>query len=446
MSTKTRTTTSLKSLEKKAKLLDIKTDVHTVIFTSPTPEALCASIILCRAIRRTGGRFHLSFCPPLLDISTLIGLREAYSQSSILFVGVDIQGKKRIKKGAGYPLFIGCTWESGQVTDLALGSSDLTCASAYILAQAQMETSDYELQMASTGILLQSEYKEPPIKANMEIVNRALNAGLVEKRSGYRLYGSTSLPLEEVFLYSTHPYLKGISGSRKGCDALLNDAEIPIPSFGEPISYLTSENIQNLNQRLIERVDAGIVTNHLLAGDFLLVKEDTASPLHTLSSIERLHAMAWARGELGSMASVLLGDRGSSLITLVDRYMTHQKEVLNSLQHIETSVSQSDPLPDNITLPGSNSSVLTDVGRICLESHLTDTATEVIVVNDDDATEIVWSISGISMNQALRRILAHDVNVPPTATSKRSLRFPRLEASTSQELVSILTTTGGKTH
>ena len=146
------------------------------------------------------------------------------------------------------------------------------------------------------------------------------------------------------------------------------------------------------------------------------------------------------------MASVLLGDRGSSLITLVDRYMTHQKEVLNSLQHIETSVSQSDPLPDNITLPGSNSSVLTDVGRICLESHLADTATEVIVVNDDDATEIVWSISGISMNQALRRILAHDVNVQPTATSKRSLRFPRLEASTSQELVSILTTTGGKTH
>ncbi|TFG33397.1 hypothetical protein EU528_00170 [Candidatus Thorarchaeota archaeon] len=396
---------SLKTLEKACTSSNFQIGNQNVLLTSPSPEAAIASAIISHAISRTGALFHISFSQPVVPIETINALKEKFESSSIILVGIDALGKQRIKKGKGYPLFIGGTSELEQVNSLTLGTDSTVTAAGYVFAQSLIDLNDYNLQFAAAGALLNSGMNESQKGANKDIIDLAQNKGLIEERKGFKLFGVTMLPLDEALLYSTHPYLATISGDQKVCDAILNEAEIPIPKLRTPLGNLSTAEAQRLTSVLITRLDT-TVFSRLMGPDNILTLERETSPIRIVSGIETMAKTAWAQNEPGALIGVLLGDRGRALRSLIDSQMEYHKAVIATVQRLESNLQgDSTTTTTTVKLTGCKSEILPEVGRIALESGIVDTIRPLALDNDEVFT-IVWPSSELNYKMVHRDFLS----------------------------------------
>jgi len=415
---KTKKLPSLKALEKVCTNINFQISDQNILVTSPYPDAAIASTIISQTISRLKSLFHISVQQPVMTIDTINTLREKYSSSAIIIVGIDILGKKKIKKGKGYPLIIGGASESEQIDSFKLGTDSTVAAAGYVFAKSLKDTSDYNLQLAAAGSLLYNGINDSKRGANKEIIELAKNNGLIEERKGFKLFGVTMLPLDEALLYSTHPYLTTISGNQKVCDAILNEADIPIQKLRTPLGDLNSSEAQRLTSVLITRLDPSTIPQ-LLGTDYIITRERDTSPIKFVSGIETIGATAWTRNELGALISVLLGDRGRALRALIDSHMNHHKDVISTIHRLESNLKgDSTTTTTIVTLTGSKAEILPDVGRIALESGIVDSVRPVALDNGEVYT-IVWPSSKLNTKMVLQEILSIDTNV--IATSPKSI-------------------------
>jgi len=401
---------SLKALEKVCKNINFQIRDQNILVTSPYPEAAIASTIISQTISRLKSLFHISFQPPVMTIDSINALREKYRSSAIIIVGIDILGKKKIKKGKGYPLIIGGVSESEQVNSFMLGTDSTVTAAGYVFAKSLKDTNDYNLQLAAAGSLLHGGMNESKKGANKDIIELAKNNGLIEERKGFKLFGVTMLPLDEALLYSTHPYLATISGNQKVCDEILSEAEIPIQKLRTPLSNLNSSEAQRLTSVLITRLDPSTIPQ-LLGTDYIITRERDISPIRFVSGIETIGATAWARNELGALISVLIGDRGRALRTLIDSHMNHHKDVISTIHHLESNLQgDSTTTTTTVKLTGYKTEILPDVGRIALESGIVDSVRPVALDNGEVDT-IVWPSSKLNIKMVLQEFLSTDTKI-----------------------------------
>ena len=99
MSRKKRTPSSLRSLRKQC--AEISSDVFEQVFLVSSPHMIStlATAILCRAIAKLEGTFHVSFEQPIIGLETLNELRARHESSSVFVIGIDTVGKKKLRKG-----------------------------------------------------------------------------------------------------------------------------------------------------------------------------------------------------------------------------------------------------------------------------------------------------------------------------------------------------------
>lgn len=282
-------------------------------------------------------------------------------------------------------------------------------------------------------------------KANKEIVEQAKERKLIEERKGIRLFGFGFLPLDELFLYNTKPFIQGISGDQKACDELLNEAEIPITKLRSPMSTLSRKEAQHLTQhltsKLLDKIEPGIIS-HILGTDFILTQETETSPLRYLSGLEAIAETAWARQELGASMSVWIGDRGRSLRNLIDTYLSHHKDVISTIMRLETKLKgKSTETSTSIEIAGVQSEILTDVGRIALESGIVNQKRPLLISNDNSSVAI-WAAEKIDMNKVL--LLARKKSLNPILTSPKSLMFKELSAESRDDILSLISPKTGK--
>jgi len=403
-------TPSLKTLEKVCNSINFQISGQNILLTSPYPEAVIASTIISQAISRTKSLFHISFSQPVVTVDTINMLRERFESASIIVIGVDILGKKRIKKGKDYPLIIGGTSELEQVDSLTLGTDSTLTAAGYVFAKSLIDLNDYNLQFAAAGTLLNSDMNESKNGANKEIIDLAQNSGLIEERKGFRLFGVTMLPLDEALLYSTHPYLATISGNQRVCDEILNEAEIPIQKLRTPLSNLSTVEAQRLTSVLITRLDPNIIPK-LLGTDYILTLERETSPIRFVSGIETMGITAWTQNEPGSIISVLLGDRGGALRALIESHMNHHKDVIAAVQRLESNLhGDSTTTTTTVKLVGTKTEILPDVGRIALESGIVD-AVRPLALDNGEAFAIVWPSSKLNSKMVHHEFLSTDTAI-----------------------------------
>ncbi|MFW9961986.1 MAG: hypothetical protein ACFFCX_00285 [Candidatus Sifarchaeia archaeon] len=436
MSKDTRKSVSLKSLKKKCAEITFKDSKQVVLVSSPYTSSTLATAILCRAIMKSGRAFHVTFEPPIISSEKVEELRNKHESVSIIFVGIDIMGKKKIRKGKIYPTFIGGTSESEQIESLTIGTNYTVPVSAYVFAEEYLTTRDYELQLAAGATLLLTTPAQTSAKANKEIVGQAKERKLIEERKGIRLFGFGFLPLDELFLYSTRPFIKGISGNQKACDMLLNESEIPITKLRSSMSKLNNAEAQHLTQhltsKLLDEIGPNIIPQ-ILGTDYILTQETETSPIRYLSGLDAIAETAWARQELGASMSVWIGDRGRALRSVIDTYLSHHKDVISTIQRLETKMKgASTETSTSLEIVGVRSELLTDVGRVALQSDILDKKRP-LLINNEDSTLIIWSIERIDMNKALS--LLQKKNLNPVPTSKKSLMFKRLSVESREDVL-----------
>jgi hypothetical protein len=428
---------TLKSLEKECSSIPFNSSNAALLMTSPRPESTLASAILARALIRSNRKFHITFVQPVMSVDALNETRSNYDSFDVFIIGATITGLRQIRKGKGYPVFIGGQLESEKKGPILLGTSSTVASAAYALAKAQMDSDAYDLQLAAAGALIQDRTNVPKKGANKDIIELAESKKLIDERKGFRLFGVGMLPLNEALLHSTHPYLHTVSGNQKVCDEILRAAEIPIPKLRSPLSELNTSETQSLTAQLITRLDPETVTT-LLGTDFILTHERGTSPVRYVSGIEIIANTAWSRNELGMSMSVWLGDRGRALRVLIDNQMAHHKEVLSAFQKFLTGLkTESTSSVTLVKIPGAKIEILSDVGRIALSSKMAG-SDRLVVFDNNESYTIVWANSRLKLNDVLRNLIQK--NITPSNTTQQSITItgsPDMKESGLQRVISL---------
>ena len=405
---------------------------------------MIATALLCRGIMKSGGKFHVSYEHPVASLDRVIELRSLYESANLIFVGIDTLGKKRIRKGKSYPVFLGGTSESEQLESLTCGTTDTVSAAGYVFSEQLLSVNDYDLQIASGAILLSTEPAKLTQKVNDEIVKKAREKKLIEERKGVRLFGFGFLPLDELFLYNTRPFIPGLSGNEKACDSLLNEAEIPVTKLHGPMSELSNKEAQSLTQhltsRLLDEFGPSIIAQ-IMGTDYILLLEAENSPLRYLSGLEAIAETSWARQEQGAAMSIWIGDRGRALRSVIDIYLSHHKDVISTIERLQTKLKgTSTETSTSIEVAGVQSEILTDVGRVTLQSDIANQERP-LLINSDKSTVAIWTDENIDTKAVLQTL--QNKGLDPVLTSPRSLLFKRL----SKELrTDVLETLGSVTE
>ena len=439
MSKKTSSSPSLRTLKRQCDEISFNSGEQVLLATAPDPESTLATALLCRAIMKSGGTFHVSFEQPIMNLDSINAIRTEHESPIIVLVGIETVGRKKLRKGKSYPIFVGGTSESEQVASLTLGNTHTVSATAYILAREHLTVGDYELQMAAVAALIYDKsHKSPkkPSTANMALVKRAIDENLLEERGGIRLFGFSFLPLDEVLLFSTRPYIQGISGNQKMSDAFLNEADVPITKLRTPMSSLSNSEIQHfiqhLTSRLLETVGPSIIP-HTFGTDYILTQENESSPLRYLSGIEAIAETVWARQELGAAMSIWIGDRGRALRTAIDTYLSHCKDVISTVQRLETKMKgTSSEASTSIEVTGVRDDLLTDVGRVVLQSEIVNSERPLAISNEESSV-IIWSYKNVNVNQIIHVLEKQKLSLMTTST--QSFKFGEMTPELKMEIL-----------
>ena len=430
----------LKSIRKQCEQITIEKNQKILIVSSPSPESIISSVILCRALLKLGSTFHITFSQPVIEVSTLNIIQKTYSATTTFIIGVDVLGKKNIRKEKNYPIFIGGTHQSKQANIISFEKKISIPIIGYVLAEQKLETDSKELQLAAIGILLQNHPKNIKDKIAKAIVSLAQKDALIEERKGFKLFGTTSHPLMEILAYSIYPYLSNISGKPETCEKILDDAEIPFSKRRIPINALSTEEIQSLTKQLIPRLNQSTIPQ-VLGQDFILTHERENSPIQTISSIHALARYSWSQWKIGAMFSIWMGDHSRILRKLIDSYLAHSKNVIASFNDLESRIKQGDIEPESTEsvsiykIPTASNMILSDLGRITFDENLVHKNHFLILVADS-SIELVWDSQEIALTKMIIELKSLGLN--PISTSSKSIRIDSLSQESQQILLETL--------
>jgi hypothetical protein len=445
MSKKARRSSSFKSLEKQSEQVTFRKDERILIVSSPHPRATLSAALLSTAILRSNRPFHITFVHPHLDIEEINNIRKTHPNSAVIVVGIEVFGKRRLKKGTSYPVFVGGMLHSERNESPEIGAASDVAAAAFVLAKEKFKINDRALQLAAAGTLICSTSSMPIKGASRKVVSLAEKGGLLKERKGFKLFGSNFLPVISTLLYSTFPYLKGISGVQERCEHILEEANIPISKRRSPITALDTKEAQRLTSQLIPNLDSTAIPG-VLGQDFVFPTESEESPLRFLSGVKALSQSAWSRWDLGASVTVWMGDRARTLRSFIDSHMAHTRDVIAGMQNLASSLdkttSEGSDLDAVVTIPlvGAPESVLPDVARIALQSYLVN-RDGFVMLTTEACTEVAWDARKSSLHQVTKAM--NSLGLVSVPTSASSLKLETTSPSEQRTVADALCSLGG---
>lgn len=428
MSGKRGKTLSFKTITNQQDSLTIDKRKHFLVASSTLPEATMSASLICRSILRSGGLFHLTFLEPIMTVEEVNALRETHSKSTVILIGVDVLGKKRVKKGIGYPIIVGGTHDSDQAESLQIGDDHTISAATYVIAKENLSATSQELQLAAAATLASnfSWSKGFDVLAQLKgaaksLVSSAQKEKLIEEHRGYRIFGANFIPLNEVLEYSVRPYLQGWSGRHENCEQTLEEADVPFPKLRMPISSLTNQEAKRLNGILLPNLDTD-TTHYILGQDFSLVQERKESPMRLISGIRSIAEIALILQEIGTSSAVYMGDRAQQLQSFLNSYTTYTRELIRAFEGLRTSLeSEILEIRESLAVIQTGEGkrkMLGDMARIVLETDLV-SAQVVMVFTEGEGIGVTWK-PGVVHLQSLLRIMK-EKEIHPTTASTNSI-------------------------
>ncbi len=382
--------------------------------------------LICRSILRSGGLFHLTFLEPVMTVEDVNFLRKTHSKSTVILVGIDVLGKKRMTKGIGYPILVGGTHDSDQAESLRIGDDRTISGAAYVIAKENLSATSQELQLAAAATLASnfSWSKGFDVLAQLKgaakfLVSSAQKEKLIEEHRGYRIFGANFIPLNEVLEYSVRPYLQGLSGRHDSCKRTLEEADIPFQKLRMPISSLTNEEAKKLNAILLPTLDTD-TTHHILGQDFSLAQERKESPMKLVSGIRSVAEIASTLQEVGTSSAIYMGDRAQQLQSFLNSCTTYSRELIRAFEGLRTSLENEtleirESLAVIQTREGKRK-MLGDMARIVLETDLI-LADMVMMFTKGEGISVTWKPDVVHLQSLLRIMNAREIHATTASTN-----------------------------
>lgn len=142
----------------------------------------------------------------------------------------------------------------------------------YLLAKSVSEDNKDLATLAVIGAIGDSQEDNWEMQGlNKKIVEEAIESDFLTQRKGLRLYGRLSRPIHKALMYTTRPYIPGVSENESGAIQFLSDIDIdPKDESGswKKLVDLTEEEKKTLGTSIIqERMNDGLDGAEEIFGD-----------------------------------------------------------------------------------------------------------------------------------------------------------------------------------
>ena len=173
--------------------------------------------------------------------------------------------------------------------DVDGGSQISAAGSAFIVADLLGENGDL-VDWALVGATGDIQKEDGVFQGfNERLVEKALDRGLVTEEKGLDLYGRTTKPLHRSLMYTSDPYLDGITDSESGATQFLRSAEIDMRENG---GFRTLDDLSDAEEKRL--------TSQLIARGYDV--SELVRPIHKNSdgiTLDELSTVVNACGRLG---------------------------------------------------------------------------------------------------------------------------------------------------
>jgi len=428
MSARDFSTRELDALGVKYRNVSLDKGARVLIVSSPAPEAVLASTLLCRSIMKTGGVFHITFVEPVIDARTLERLLDANPKHTIIVIGADVTDDVSPNPELPPPIVIGGRIRAGAISEHSFNIREQVPVGAYVIAREKLELGLEELYLAAAGLLVQDQSLAESDRVLKEIVLLAQERNTLRERRGFRAFGTNFLPLIETLSSSISPYLRGISGALDSCERILSEADIPPSRRNMPIEALASEEKRRLTEKLTLKLDVSAI-RRLLGLDFENCLEPESSPLRFLSAVKSMSEVAWSRHETGLAMAVWMGDRARMLRMLLDSYRLHCRQTISGVERFMSirSKNEVNTQSDSVAVAPMSTvpcEVLSDVGRIIFEISYVDPE-RFLVLETEDCACVVWASDDMSLSDVLQSFMTAGLSSSSASPKSVLVQLPK---------------------
>jgi len=169
---------------------------------------------------------------------------------------------------------------------------------------------------------------------NQDILQDAVDLGLLEVKEGIRLFGARTKPLYKVLSQCTNPYLPSITGNERAALAFLDELHIPSRDSNgyRWLHQLHRDELQRLFDGLLVRKAGGLDNAEKLFGPlYLLPREKIDIPLHDAREFATLLNACGKTHKASYAVGACLGDEHSleKAITILSSY---HREITSALR------------------------------------------------------------------------------------------------------------------
>lgn len=181
--------------------------------------------------------------------------------------------------------------------------------------------------------------KRSVLSLNKDILNDAINEGLIKVSQDILLYGRETKPVYAALASMTTPFIPGLSGNNDACLATLLSTGLNLKKNGRwrTLSDLTEDEkrmvINSIIPYLTKVNSSDEVTDSFIGSVFILEKEDEYSSLRDAREFGALLNACGCMKRAGVGVSICLGDRSESLHES-ENILTEYRKILNRLIQI----------------------------------------------------------------------------------------------------------------
>lgn len=134
--------------------------------------------------------------------------------------------------------------------------------------------------------------------------------------------------------------------------------------------------------------------------------------------------------------SIWIGDRGRALRNVIDIYLSHHKDVISTIERLQTKLKGiSTETSTSIEVAGVQSEILTDVGRVTLQSGIANQERP-LLISSDESTVAIWTDENIDTKAVLQTL--RNQGLDPILTSTKSLLFMKLPKESRADVLETL--------
>lgn len=236
-----------------------------------------------------------------------------------------------------------------------------------------------------------------------EILEDAIKAGLIERKLGFRMYGSQTRPVHKCLEFCTDPFIPGVSGSESSALQFLQEIGID-PRKGKSdwkkMSDLTQEETKRLAAAIIMKRHGEEKPEDIFGYNYILLNEKPDSPLRDAKEFSTLLNSCGRLNKSSLGIGVCLGDEQIKKKALAN-LMNYKKEIMQGMNWFKDNLDKTIIKGDNYVIINAGDRVRPSVigtitSMIARSGEFPDNTVMVSMAQDlDGTTKVSGRIAGI---------------------------------------------------